>query len=256
MISPSDHFQGKSSAEHVVEKQARGVIASSESHGVEMSGSLSAATDAARETTVILLLLSVLLNIFSLPFLQIFFLLVLFTFGWLLWKICRSAWLGWSRLERLHRILEEERWEIEHNRPQEREELRALYQMKGFEGKLLEEVLDVLMADGDRLLRVMVEEELGLSLESQEHPLKQGLGAGVGVLLAGIVCLLGLWLWPPGGLYIAALATISVSALLIARLQGNRLTSAIIWNIAMVLLVVLSTFFLLEYLLQQGWWHK
>ncbi len=90
----------------------------------------------------------------------------------------RSAWLGWSRLERLHRILAQEKWEIEHNREQEREELGVLYAAKGFEGKLLEDVLDVLMADGDRLLKVMVEEELGLTLESQVHPLKQGLGAG------------------------------------------------------------------------------
>ena len=32
------------------------------------------------------------------------------------------------------------------------------------------------MADGDRLLRVMLEEELGFSLEVYDHPLKQALG--------------------------------------------------------------------------------
>ena len=92
--------------------------------------------------------------------------------------------LGWARLERLHRIVEEERYEIENHRQQEREELKELYRAKGFQGKLLDEVVDVLMADGERLLKVMVEEELGLSLQSQEHPLKQGAGSALGAFVA------------------------------------------------------------------------
>src|SRR5262249_44443752 len=140
--------------------------------------------DAARETCLALALLW----LFGLHWAA----LLIFSGAWLIWKTGRSAWLGWSRIERLHRIVAQEKWEIEHHRQQEREELGALYAAKGFEGKLLEDVLDVLMADNDRLLRVMVEEELGLSLHSQEHPLKQATGAFLGVLAGSILTLLGL----------------------------------------------------------------
>jgi vacuolar iron transporter family protein len=178
---------------------------------------------------------------------------LLASFGWLIWKCGRSAWLGWSRLERLHRILEEERWEIEHNRDQERDELKTLYAAKGFEGKLLDEVLDVLMADGDRLLKVMVEEDLGLSLEVHEHPLKQTLGAACGVVGSAAVCLSFFYLWPIGGLYLSAIAILGFSGYLSAHYQGNRFTSAIVWNLAVAFLSIGSTKFLLDFFVSMGW---
>ena len=146
-----NHFEGKSVVEHLKTARAKGALASAEIHGTEMPGHLSAAADAARETSVVLLLLWILLP--SQP--TLFF---LFAAGFFLWKIGRSALLGWARLERLHRVIEEERWEIEHQRQQEREELEALYQAKGLTGKLLDETVSVMMADDNRLLRIMLEE--------------------------------------------------------------------------------------------------
>ncbi|WP_068467312.1 VIT1/CCC1 transporter family protein [Candidatus Protochlamydia phocaeensis] len=252
MASSTDHFKGKSAVAHIIEAQARGLIAASEIHGTEIPGSLSAGMDAARETVIVLLLLNLLAAewIGTVPLLNLW---LIFLFGWLIWKTGRSAWLGWSRLERLHRILEEERWEIEHNREQEREELRILYAAKGFEGQLLEDVLDVLMADGDRLLKVMVEEELGLSLEAYEHPLKQGLGAAIGVSAAALLSLAGFWLWPAGGLYAMAVLILSLSASLSAHYQGNRLIPSIVWNIGLTFLAGGAAYFLLHYFLNQGW---
>jgi vacuolar iron transporter family protein len=244
----TNHFNGKTAVDHVVEAQARGIIASSEIHGTEIPGSISASTDAARETIVFLLLFFLLIHSFTQDLSQIISSLAIAGFGWLIWKAGRSAWLGWSRLERLHRILEEERWEIEHNRTQEREELKALYQAKGFEGKLLEDVLDVLMADGDRLLRVMIEEELGLSLEVHEHPLKQAVGAFIGSLFALLIGLAGLWLWPIYGFYLAAFFIIGISSYLSARFQGNHLIPAIIWNLGITGLALGSALFLFEFI--------
>ena len=164
---------------------------------LKLPGHISAGSDAARETAIVFLLLAILLNALTTPTPSIFWLISgVFTFGWFLWKIGRSAWLGWSRLERLHRVMAEEKWEIEHHRKQERTELKALYEAKGFEGKLLEDVLDVLMADEERTLQIMLEEELGLSLEQQEHPLKQSMGAAIGTLSAWIICWLGLYFFP------------------------------------------------------------
>lgn len=243
------HFKGKSAIDHVAEAQAKGILASSEIHGTELPGHISAAADSARETGLIFLLITPLLLHFSKspndPF-SLFLPLFLFLIGWTLWRGARSAWLGWARLERLHRILEQEKWEIEHNRAQEKEELKELYRAKGFEGKLLDDVIDTLMADGDRLLRVMVEEELGLSLESQEHPLKQGVGAAVGTLAAGLLILTGLFIAFPYGLLAGAFLSIAISSSILAHYTNNRQIPAIVWNLAMTALSFGVTYFTIQ----------
>ncbi len=250
-IKPS-HFKGKEAVEHVIEAQTRGIISAAEIHGEEAPGHISAGADAARETAIALLLLGVILAHLSIPFSTLWLLLALFSVGWLVWKIGRSAWLGWARLERLHRIVAEERWEIEHHREQEREELAALYEAKGFHGKLLEDVMDVLMSDGDRLLRVMLEEELGLSLEKQEHPLKQGLGAGIGTLIAIVFCGFLFFLFPTWGLLISALVVMALAGAISARYEKNRVIPAMVWSAGIGALAFGCVYFLLHTFLPQG----
>lgn len=245
----SQHFKGKDAVSHVVEAQARGIIASAEVHGTEIPGSLSAGTDAARETAILVVLLWITSYFFGWDPHKSSLIYGAFLLGWLIWKVGRSAWLGWSRLERLHRILEEERWEIEHNRAQEREELKALYAAKGFQGQLLEDVMDVLMADGDRLLNVMIEEELGLSLEVYEHPLKQSLGSALGVIGSVAIILLLNTLIPLYGLFFGAALVVGASAALAAFYEKNRLIPAIIWNLGIAIFATAGAFFLLEYLI-------
>lgn len=253
MTDSPEHFKNQTAIDHVITTQARGMIMKSEQHGTEMPGSIFAGTDAARETAILFLLFSVLSVKLELSPQGFIVFLILIAFGWLIWKAGRSAWLGWSQLERLHRTLAEERWEIEHNRPQEREELKALYSAKGFDGKLLEDVLDVLMADGDRLLKVMVEEEMGLSLEVYEHPLRQAVGAGCGVLAAALICLSFYSIGSTGGLYAAGILILGLSGYLSARFQGNHRISAIVWNIAIGFLAIGSTKFLIDYIALKGW---
>ena len=155
----------------------------------------------------------------------------------------RSAILGWARLERLHRLIEEERWEIEHHRPQEKEELRALYAAKGFSGKLLDEAVEVLMADDNRLLQVMLQEELGLSLESYEHPLKQAAGAFAGALGAALLMAAGLFLLPFWGAVAAAALIIAIASGAVARLEKNAPLPAIVWNLAVAALASGAAYF-------------
>ncbi len=223
----TDHFEGKPPLEHLKEARAKGVIAMSEVHGTEAPGPLAAGADGAKETAFVLLLLWLLLH--DAP--GHFFLL--FSAGFLLWKIGRSALLGWTRLERLHRVIEEERYEIEHNRPQEREELTALYQAKGLQGKLLEETVSVLMADDNRLLQIMLEEEMGLTLEVFEHPLKQSMGAAIGVLSSAALFFLSTHIWPAGGPLVMSGLIITLAAGLMAKSHKNRLLEAVVWNLAL-----------------------
>jgi hypothetical protein len=247
-----DHFQGKGAIEHVIEAHAQGIIASAEIHGTEIPGHLSAAADSARETAIMLFLLVILLDFLDISTEQTLWLLAIFSCGWLVWKTGRSALLAWSRLERLHRVVAEEKWEIEHHRAQEREELRVLYAAKGFEGKLLEEVLDVLMADGDRLLRVMLEEELGLSLEVHEHPLKQSLGALIGTLVAGFIVLLSFYIYPDYGAAIGAAIVMAIAGASAALCEKNRPIPAVVWNVGVALLTAATVYFLLQFSLVRG----
>lgn len=251
-MSEHSHFEGKDAIGHVAQAQARGIVSASEIHGTEIPGHIAAGADAAREMAVVLILLETLLHIFPLTVHSHLSLITIFALGWTLWKTGRSAWLGWFRLERLHRVLKQEKWEIEHNRQQEREELGVLYQAKGFEGKLLEDVLDVLMADGDRLLRVMVEEELGLSLENQEHPLKQGLGAALGCVLAFLAGFIGIFLNLPFGGLLTELATIAVASAALAQYARNAILPAVVWNLGLAILAYGTVYFLADYVFPHG----
>lgn len=223
----SDHFQGKPVIEHLREARTRGALASAEIHGTEMPGHLSAGADAAKETAYILSLLWI---IFHPAHTSVF---LLFAAGWMIWKIGRSALLGWVRLERLHRVIEEERWEIEHNRDQERQELTELYAAKGLSGKLLEETISVFMADDNRLLRMMLEEEMGLTLEIYEHPLKQSSGAAFGVILSSGIFLTGWIIAPLYAPLIGAAIVIAIASYIAARAERNRPMESIIWNLAL-----------------------
>lgn len=243
--SPYQHFKGKDAIGHVAEAQAQGRIAAAEIHGLEVPGHISAAADSARDTAIALVLLWIFIEKFSLP--HPMQLLLIFACGWLIWKTGRSAWLAWFRLERMHRVLMQEKWEIEHNEKQEREELKILYEAKGFEGKLLDDVVDVLMADGDRLLKVMVEEELGLSLEAHDHPLKQSFGAALGAFLGAFIALFVFALFPDYGVLLGSLIVIAIAAMISARHSQNRLIPAIIWNLGIALLSCGAVYFLTEY---------
>lgn len=238
-----NHFKGKSPVQHVVDARIKGKMASAEVHGTELPGHVSAAADAAKETALILLIFWALLGSGAHWF------MLIFISGWVVWKVGRSAILGWARLERLHRVIEEERFEIEHHRPQEKEELRALYAAKGFSGKLLDEAVEVLMADDNRLLQVMLEEELGLSLESYEHPLKQAAGAFVGVLGAALIMSFGLFALPFWGPALCAAVIIALSAGTTAQLEKNRPLPSIVWNLAIAALAAGIAYFLAQIIL-------
>lgn len=241
-----DHFKGKDAVSHVAEARADGIVSANELHGTEIPGHISAFADSARDTLIAGGGLILLLHTLEISPARSVLLLAIFFCGWALWKMGRSSWLGWSRLERLHRILAQEKWEIEHNRQQEREELGVLYAAKGFEGKLLEDVLDVLMADGDRLLKVMVEEELGLTLESQVHPLKQGIGAGLGACFAGGLLVISYIYFGVIGMFIVGGLTLMAMAWVSAKQGDNLPIPAIIWNLGLAVLSLGSIYFLLQ----------
>ncbi len=206
------HFQGKEPLQHIVEVQAQGVETSLEIHGAETPGARFSFLDSARETVVFCALMSIALDFFEMSKENMGILFFAWGISWAFWKGARATSLSWMRLERLHRVAREEKHEIETNRDEERQELIALYSAKGFTGSLLEQVVDVLMADQERLLRVMLQEEMGFRLNENQHPVLIGVGAFLG---AFFITILGI-----PAILLLSLNTILIFAILLCGFLG------------------------------------
>jgi VIT1/CCC1 family predicted Fe2+/Mn2+ transporter len=79
-----------------------------------------------------------------------------------------------------------EYWEVDHLPDVERQEVKEIYQKKGFEGELLEQVVDVLTSDKDRWVDVMMKEELEMA-EEKRSPFKIGLATYVSFIVVGLI---------------------------------------------------------------------
>ncbi len=86
-----------------------------------------------------------------------------------------------------------EYWEVDHLPEVEREEIRDIYREKGFDGELLEQVVDVITADKDRWVDVMMKEELGM-MEESKSPFMMGLVTYISFILIGLIPLM-VYVW-------------------------------------------------------------
>ncbi|NGX59451.1 MAG: hypothetical protein KR126chlam3_00602 [Chlamydiae bacterium] len=243
--TPPEHFKGKSISEHLKDARKKSTLIAKEVHGTQLPGHLFATLDNAKNTATAYLLIWAASVAFAFDPLLLF---IVFGLGWTIWNTGRSALLGWARLENFHRVIEEERWEIQHHREQEKEELREMYANKGFSGKLLEEVVEILMCDDNRLLHVMLEEELGLTLEAYEHPLKQAAGAALGTFLTSTFAVLAFYFWPLFGIPLIAFLTITSASKLSAKYEKRKPINSIIWNFALALFAGAVVYFLAKIL--------
>ena len=82
-----------------------------------------------------------------------------------------------------------EYWEVDHLPEKERKEIRDIYRAKGFEGELLEQIVDVITANKDRWGDVMMKEELEMS-EETKSPVAMGGVTFLSFLLFGFIPLL------------------------------------------------------------------
>ncbi|MBT8255313.1 MAG: VIT1/CCC1 transporter family protein [Bacteroidia bacterium] len=82
-----------------------------------------------------------------------------------------------------------EYWEVDNLPEVEKEEIRDIYRAKGFEGDLLEQVVEVITSDKDRWVDVMMKEELQM-MEETKSPLKMGAVTYFSFILIGLIPLL------------------------------------------------------------------
>ena len=82
-----------------------------------------------------------------------------------------------------------EYWEIDNLREKEIEEVRDIYRDKGFEGELLEKVVQVIIADKDRWVDTMMKDELEM-IPSNKSPFAMGAVTFVAFVVVGFIPLL------------------------------------------------------------------
>lgn len=82
-----------------------------------------------------------------------------------------------------------EYWEVENIPDKEREEIVDIYKAKGFEGELLQKVVDVIVSEKDRWVDEMMKDELNM-MEDSKSPFKIGLATLISFILVGIIPLM------------------------------------------------------------------
>lgn len=235
------HFKGKQALDHLKDARVKGAVAMGEIHGVELQDHLASFCKAIKEMTVLLSILTVTSFFVSIPI----FVLATIAFAFCIWKSALSAFLGYFRLYRLHRLIEEERWEILHHREQEKHELTELYRAKGFSGKLLQDVVEVLMKDDNRLLQVMLEEELGLQLGHLQHPLKVASYTFLGSFLSSLIIITTTAFFSIFSVFGVNVALMIGSNIFFSLQERHLQLKATIWNLGIYILTLSVAYFLL-----------
>jgi VIT1/CCC1 family predicted Fe2+/Mn2+ transporter len=94
---------------------------------------------------------------------------------------------GKSRLDNYHRILKEELVEIETIPDIEREEIREIYEAKGFSGADLDRVVAVITSDKNVWADTMMREEHGLAKSEEGTPALHGFMTFIAFVLFGSI---------------------------------------------------------------------
>ncbi len=113
---------------------------------------------------------------------------------------------------------------IEHIPDGEREEIRQIFAGKGFEGELLEQIVDVITRDHQQWIDTMLTEELGLPRETPD-PLRAALSTFSAFVAAGSIPLVPLLTGglSPRATFVASAVATGAAFLLIGVLKGKVL---------------------------------
>jgi VIT1/CCC1 family predicted Fe2+/Mn2+ transporter len=130
-----------------------------------------------------------------------------------------------AEAEHYHAEVEREKYEMEHLSDVERQEIRDIYKAKGFEGKLLDQVVDKICSDNKVWLDTMMREELKLeNPEDSMSPFKQGLLVGGSALIGSFIPIIPFLLLAPH-LAIPVALVASLAILFIVGALKSKMTS-------------------------------
>ncbi len=108
----------------------------------------------------------------------------------------------------------------------EREEIRQIYREKGFKGKLLEDIVEVITADEKVWLDTMMRDELQLTPVEKKHTYMAALVVGISAIVGSVIPLIPFFfLSIQNGIYVSlvvsALALFGVGAVKATMTVGN-----------------------------------
>lgn len=114
----------------------------------------------------------------------------------------------------------------------ERSEIRQIYQQKGFEGELLDRIVDTITRDPDVWVAVMMAEEHQLSPVNRATALKSGLIVGLAAIVGSLIPLIPFFFMPVGlsmwvAVLITALVLFGVGAYKARVMVGHPLRSGV-----------------------------
>ena len=98
-----------------------------------------------------------------------------------------------TKRENFKKHLRHEYWSVENIPESEEQEIREIFENKGFEGELLDRIVNVITSDKDKWVDIMMKEELQM-MEEKRSPLMIGLNTYLAFFTIGLIPLL-IYVW-------------------------------------------------------------
>lgn len=105
----------------------------------------------------------------------------------------------------------------------ERDEIRQIYQRRGFSGRLLEDVVATITADEDVWVDIMMGEELQLAPATRRGALLSGVVVGISALVGSLIPLVPFLLMPVGAAMLAALVVSALALFLVGAFKAHTM---------------------------------
>ncbi len=116
-----------------------------------------------------------------------------------------------SQIEYYQGEMSREGYEVDKFPEVERDEIREIYEAKGFHGEMLEKIISHITSDKKRWIDIMMREELGLSLDTVTSPKKSGIATGGAYAFGALMPILPYtFMQPLPGLIASAILTLIV----------------------------------------------
>ncbi len=119
----------------------------------------------------------------------------------------------------------------------EREEIRRIYQAKGFDGKQLEEIVDTITSDEERWVNVMMAEELKVSPVEQRGVLNIALIVGIAAVIGSLIPLAPFFGLPIWAAVWASISLAGVSLFVVGAYKAS-VTVGVWWKSGLQMLAI------------------
>ncbi|HET7010185.1 MAG TPA: VIT1/CCC1 transporter family protein [Anaerolineales bacterium] len=103
----------------------------------------------------------------------------------------------------------------------EREEIRSIYQGKGFEGPLLDQIVDTITADKDVWVGVMMAEEHQLTPVDRAQTIRSAVIVGVSAIVGSLIPLSPFFVFPVGASMLISMVLAAVSLFVVGAYKAR-----------------------------------